>query len=478
MLILFKMAERGGFEPPVRFNPYNGLANRRIRPLCHLSINYLQLFSQTHLTFADILPTFDGMKRKQRSKPVILTVGNVMVRIYKRQRPTASGKCRTIYEVADYTGGSRRFRGFSDPGEAKREAEKIARQLSTGEATAATMRNSEAASFGRAIEILRPSGVSLELASATFAEAFEILKGNAIVEAAKFYLARHKPIEPKAVADVVAELLMVKESRKASARYMEDLRSRLSRFVDAFKTDIGNVTTAHVQSWLDGLKLAPQSYVNFRRVLHLLFGFAVARGYAFENPVTGAERVKVRNGGEIEIFTPDEITRLLSAASPEFLPVLAIGAFAGLRTAEIQRLDWADIDLAGRIIKIGASKAKTASRRIVPICDNLSAWLAPYAGQRDMVWPGSSITLLNRQRQTAIAAGLKWKHNALRHSYASYRFAQIGDAGRVAGELGNSAAVVHRHYRELVKNSDAAAWFAVKPDGPANVLPMVKEVAL
>ena len=31
------MAERGGFEPPVRFNPYNGLANRRIRPLCHLS---------------------------------------------------------------------------------------------------------------------------------------------------------------------------------------------------------------------------------------------------------------------------------------------------------------------------------------------------------------------------------------------------------------------------------------------------------
>jgi hypothetical protein len=31
------MAERGGFEPPVRFYPYNGLANRRIRPLCHLS---------------------------------------------------------------------------------------------------------------------------------------------------------------------------------------------------------------------------------------------------------------------------------------------------------------------------------------------------------------------------------------------------------------------------------------------------------
>jgi hypothetical protein len=58
----------------------------------------------------------------------------------------------------------------------------------------------------------------------------------------------------------------------------------------------------------------------------------------------------------------------------------------------------------------------------------------------------------------------------LRHSYASYRFAQIGDAGRVAGELGNSAVVVHKHYRELVKPADAERWFAVKPESPSNVL--------
>jgi hypothetical protein len=63
---------------------------------------------------------------------------------------------------------------------------------------------------------------------------------------------------------------------------------------------------------------------------------------------------------------------------------------------------------------------------------------------------------------------MKWKHNALRHSYASYRVAQMGDAGRVAGQLGNSATVVHRHYRELVTASNAQAWFAVMPSAPAN----------
>jgi integrase len=151
-----------------------------------------------------------------------------------------------------------------------------------------------------------------------------------------------------------------------------------------------------------------------------------------------------------------------------------------LRTAEIERLAWEDIDLAGRMIKIGASKSKTASRRIVPIHDNLAAWLAPYAARQGKVWADDPVTFVNRERQAAAATAdaeaklkpVKWQRNGLRHSYASYRFAQIGDAGRVAGELGNSAAVVHKHYRELVKLADAQRWFAVKPEGPANVVAM------
>jgi integrase len=155
-----------------------------------------------------------------------------------------------------------------------------------------------------------------------------------------------------------------------------------------------------------------------------------------------------------------------------------------LRTSEIERLTWEDIDLAGRMIKIGASKSKTASRRIVPIHDNLAAWLSTYAERRGKIWTGDSITFTNRERQTAAATvveadpeknikeqkPVKWQRNGLRHSYASYRFAITNDAGRVAGELGNSASVIHRHYRELVKLADAQRWFAVKPEGPANVV--------
>ena len=51
------MAERGGFEPPVRYDPYDGLANRCFRPLSHLSAiigyerNIITLFEITSSSF-------------------------------------------------------------------------------------------------------------------------------------------------------------------------------------------------------------------------------------------------------------------------------------------------------------------------------------------------------------------------------------------------------------------------------------------
>ena len=426
------------------------------------------------MTFADILPTFDDMKRKQHSKQVKVTVGNVMVRIYRRQRSTASGDCRTVFEVADYTSGARRFRGFSDAAEARREAEKIARQLSTGDATAATMKNSEAASYGRATELLHPLGIALEVAAGNYAKACEIMGGDFVIEAATFY-ARHRAdkITKRTVAEVVAELIAAKEARGKSARYLGDLSARLNRFAQSYAVDVSTVTTSDVQRWLDGLKVAPQTAKNFRTVLFTLFQFAEQRGYILKggNPVADTESITA-NGGAMEIYTAKEITALLQAASPDFLPVIALGAFGGLRSAEAERLEWTDIDLAGGFITVASDKAKTRSRRLVPILPNLSAWLRPYAGQTGQVWKHGPNIIRAARAETVEAAKTPWKDNALRHSFISYRLASIQDAAKVALEAGNSPSVVFKHYRELVRPDAAAAWFAVTPEAPANVVAM------
>src|SRR6185436_16268032 len=56
-----------------------------------------------------------------------------------------------------------------------------------------------------------------------------------------------------------------------------------------------------------------------------------------------------------------------------------------------------------------------------------------------------------------------WKHNALRHSFISYRVAQIQNVAQVALEAGNSPRMVFSNYRELVRSADAEKWFAITP---------------
>lgn len=51
----------------------------------------------------------------------------------------------------------------------------------------------------------------------------------------------------------------------------------------------------------------------------------------------------------------------------------------------------------------------------------------------------------------------------LRHSFASYRLAEIHDAAKVALEMGNSPEKLFRHYRELVTPDEAKEWFAIMP---------------
>ncbi|HXE42086.1 MAG TPA: hypothetical protein VN516_03590 [Candidatus Baltobacteraceae bacterium] len=244
----------------------------------------------------------------------------------------------------------------------------------------------------------------------------------------------------------------------------------MEKFADDCTKEAANVTTHDVQDWLDGQKLAAQHYRNFRTVLNTLFEHARARSYCFKNPIEEVEKIKVPNGGNITIFSPDEIASLLSSSSPEFLPVVALGAFAGLRTAEIERIEWQEIDLRGGFIHVGADKAKTASRRLVPIQANLAAWLAPYANRTGIVWQGTSNELQHTRAATVKAAGVAWKDNGARHSYISYRLAEIQDAAKVALEAGNSPNVVFKHYRELVKPADAAKWFSVKPEAASNVV--------
>jgi integrase len=153
---------------------------------------------------------------------------------------------------------------------------------------------------------------------------------------------------------------------------------------------------------------------------------------------------------------------MLENATPELVPYIAIGAFAGLRRAELERLDWHEIDLGFGLIEVTASKAKSARRRFVKIQPNLRRWLQPHAQVSDNVTPPNYWELLDDARE---AAGIKeWPQNALRHGFASYHLAHFDNAALLALELGHTNSnLVFQHYRQLVKPKQAERYWKIAP---------------
>jgi integrase len=296
-------------------------------------------------------------------------------------------------------------------------------------------------------------------------ECSELLQpyGKTLRDAAKFYAAHLKAVTgSRKVREVVADLLAARTADGLSPRYLGDLRVRLGRFVDSFGEEmIAALSASRIDEWLRGRRVGAVTRNTFRRRLAVLFSFAKRRGYVTENPIADVERAKERET-EIEILSVNEMARLLECASSDMLPFWAIGAFAGLRRAEIERLVWNEVDFDADVIEVKASKAKTASRRLITIQPNLRAWLQPYRARIGRVCPVNLQWKINDDRERA---GLRaeWPHNALRHSFGSYHLAKFNDAAKLALEMGNSPATIFRHYRQLVKPKDGERYWRIAP---------------
>jgi integrase len=403
----------------------------------------------------------------RRSFP--LSLAQRAVKIYRDRKPKG-----TYYRVAYHLGGKRHRLNFHDLQVATNEAEAKASQLSRGDLDAVQLSGRDRLVYGRALDAVREFNLPLDAVAIDYSEARKLLDGVPLVDAARFYARHHKHgITRKAVAAAVDEMIAMKKAKGVSDVYLADLRYRLGAFKAAFQCDVNALTPDDVAGFFQRLHLSPRSHNNCLLVLRTFFAFAQRHGW-LSKEVDLLARVEKRSEkrAPVEIFTSAELAVLLKNAPVEVAPCLALGAFAGVRTAEILRLDWFDIERHAGFIEVAAHKAKTAARRIVPISDNLSRWLAIASRNGARVWPHSKDRFFEAMRRAADDAKIKWKHNALRHSFISYRLAEIQDVNRVALEAGTSPQMIFRHYRELATPEQAQTWFAIVPQAARNVVPI------
>jgi integrase len=409
------------------------------------------------------------MKAKRIRFPIIVKRGSSVVKIYRDRKPIG-----TYYRVAYHIGGKRHRLHFNDLEKATSEAEAKAAQLSRGDIDAVQLTGRDRLVYGRALEAIREHALPLDAVALEYNEARQLLDGVSLVDAVRFYSRHHgRGIKRKPVADAVDAMIAAKTAKGVSLVYLADLRYRLGVFAEAFHCDVSALVPDDVAAFFEGLRLAPRSYNNFLRAVRTFFLFAQNRGWlSKEVDLLALVEKRSEKRAPVEIFTPAELKALLKNASSELAPCFALAAFAGLRAEEILRLDWADIERRPGFVEVAAHKAKTATRRIVPIPENLSRWLALAPRNAERLWQHGKAWFFEAIRNTAADARIKWKQNALRHSFISYRLAEIQDVNRVALEAGTSPQMIFRHYRELATPEQAATWFAIVPQAAANVVPI------
>jgi integrase len=284
----------------------------------------------------------------------------------------------------------------------------------------------------------------------------------------------------------VAELIANRTSAKRSRVYLRDLSIRLTRFAGAFAIPIASIDPATVRAYIEtlpngrsktGKPSSPRSRRNTLKLIRTLFTFARKAKYVPRelDEEIGEIDPPSLEPTEIGIFSPTEIARLLGGAGPELIPPIAIGAFAGLRHAELSRLDWSEINLRDRFIVLKSAKAKTSARRVIPISENLAAWLQPHWKPAGPINPAEDEDDLGKRlKRVADRMKIRWQRNGLRHSFISYRTALIKNVPQVALECGNSPAMIFRNYREAVHEDTAREWFAVMPPPAASATKVVQ----
>jgi integrase len=119
------------------------------------------------------------------------------------------------------------------------------------------------------------------------------------------------------------------------------------------------------------------------RRLRSVFNLAVKRGWMLPgtSPIARLDFVDGQSK-EVEVFPFDQVAKMLNHALEndlELLPYLVLGFFCGIRpAAELEKVEWGDIDLTDHVATIRPEVSKTNRRRFPELSENSIAWLEEY----------------------------------------------------------------------------------------------------
>jgi len=162
---------------------------------------------------------------------------------------------------------------------------------------------------------------------------------------------------------------------RTMTRYEQIVRDFLRAIGDQADAPLEALSTdtflAFKERWLSGGR-APRTVNQTIKILKRPFKIALEEGLIDRNPVAAVRPIRTSSAKK-DVFSPEQIQRLLEVAEGDWPGLVLAGYFTGGRLVDLVRLTWSDVDLAEKTITF--VQRKTGSSVQVPIHQDLYDYL-------------------------------------------------------------------------------------------------------
>lgn len=160
-----------------------------------------------------------------------------------------------------------------------------------------------------------------------------------------------------------------------SHRTIETNKFRMKFFESLDNREIAEIKLFELQNLFDNMNRSWSFKISCKSILNMIFDYALKNDFISSNKVSFVEVGKKIKILERKIFTKEEIGILwknINSAEEycQYIYIVLILLYTGMRIGELQNLKNEDIDLENRIIKIKASKTE-AGVRVIPISSKI-----------------------------------------------------------------------------------------------------------
>jgi integrase len=255
-------------------------------------------------------------------------------------------------------------------------------------------------------------------------------------------------------------------------------RYQIRRFAEErLRQSPWKVTTGDLSEWLAGWDWSPATRESYRAALRGFYQWGVTVGRTRQDPAVRLPTVRVPRS-EPRPAPETLLASVLAIASDRDRLVVMLGAYAGLRRAEIAGLRW--VDMENTCLRI---RGKGGHVRLVPTHPDLAheldeEWSRRIYGKHgtgyrymidageEWVFPGQSgghITPGGLGKAATRVLGTGWTAHTLRHRFATKSFAGTHDLLAVQTLLGHASPSTTQRYVQVHGDALMAAVTAAGP---------------